>query len=74
MELTKLSTKGQMTIPKKIRELLGLHEGDVLALETDGKRVVLSKLPASDMAHLKALEASLNEWLTEADEAAYRDL
>lgn len=74
MELAKVSSKGQMTIPKRIRDRLGLHEGDIVALETDGHRAVLSKVPARDMAHLKALETTLGEWLTDADEDAYRDL
>ncbi len=74
MELAKVTSKGQMTIPKKIRARLGLHRGDIVGLETDGNRVVLTKVSSRDAVHLKALEATLSEWLTEADEQAYRDL
>ena len=74
MELAKVTSKGQMTIPKKIRARLGLRRGDIVGLETDGNRVVLTKVSSRDAAHLKALEATLSEWLTEADEQAYRDL
>ena len=74
MELAKVTSKGQMTIPKKIRARLGLHRGDIVGLETDGNRVVLTKVSSRDAAHLRALEATLSEWLTEADEQAYRDL
>lgn len=74
MELAKVSSKGQMTIPKKIRDRLGLRRGDVVALELDGHRVLLTKVPSGDVAHLKALESTLSEWLTDADEDAYRDL
>ena len=74
MELAKISSKGQMTIPKKIRDRLGLRRGDFVALEADKNRMLLTKVPSGDAAHLKALEATLSEWLTEADEEAYRDL
>ncbi len=74
MELAKISSKGQMTIPKKIRDRLGLRRGDFAALEADRNRMLLTKVPSGDVARLKALEATLSEWLTEADEEAYRDL
>ena len=74
MELAKVTSKGQITIPKKIRDRLGLHRGDSVGLEVNGDRVVLTKVPPRDAAHLKALEGTLSEWLTEADELAYRDL
>ena len=36
METAKITTKGQITIPKKIRELLDVESGDRLAFELDG--------------------------------------
>ncbi len=74
MELAKMTSKGQLTIPKKIRDRLGLHRGDLVAIEADGNRAVLTRVPSRDMARLRALEATLSEWLTDADENAYRDL
>jgi AbrB family looped-hinge helix DNA binding protein len=40
---TKVTAKGQVTIPKVIRDLLQLTEGDYLVLEPDGDRVIASK-------------------------------
>ncbi len=74
MELAKVTSKGQMTIPKRIRDRLGLSRGDLVGLEVHEDRVVLTKVPSRDAAHLRALEGTLSEWLTEADEKAYRDL
>ena len=74
MMLTKMSSKGQVTIPKKIREALDLRQGDVLRLDLEGDRAVLTKLAVDRDAEMKALEAILGEWLTNADEEAYRDL
>ncbi len=47
-EYVKVTRKGQVTIPKRIREALGISEGDVLLVREEGGRVVLEKpgLPA----------------------------
>ena len=74
MELAKITSKGQLTIPEKIRDRLGLRRGDLVGFETDGIRAVLTRVPSRDTAALRALEAPLSEWLTDADENAYRDL
>ena len=41
---TVISKKGQVVIPKKIREMLGLSPGTVLRVEVEGKRVILEPL------------------------------
>ena len=74
MELAKITSKGQLTIPKKIRDRLGLRRGDLVGFEADGIRAVLTRVPSRDPSRLRALEATLSEWLTDADENAYRDL
>lgn len=40
-ESTTLTTKGQVTIPKEIREALGLKPGDKVVFEKEGNKVVL---------------------------------
>lgn len=41
MEISRVTSKGQVTIPKAFRELLKLNEGDRVAfLEEDGKVVI----------------------------------
>ncbi len=43
-KLVKLSSKGQLTLPKEIREELGLRQGDLLELEKlDQNRYVIAK-------------------------------
>ena len=44
MELTKISSKGQIVIPQKIREQLGINEGSVMAIDTANKMVILKKI------------------------------
>jgi AbrB family looped-hinge helix DNA binding protein len=55
----KLSTKGQIVIPKAVRDRLGLEAGDSMLFAVDGDRVIVRKLALSDV-------------LREA-ETAYRD-
>jgi AbrB family looped-hinge helix DNA binding protein len=46
MEQVTLSSKGQIAIPKAIRDQLNLSEGVKLSLEVRGHEIVLSKEPA----------------------------
>ena len=46
MERVTLSSKGQIAIPKAVRDRLNLEEGTKLTLEVRGPEIVLSKEPA----------------------------
>lgn len=41
MELARVTTKGQITIPKEIRELLNLKEGSKVLFIKKGKEVII---------------------------------
>ena len=41
----RLSSKGQITVPKSVRQALGLEEGDSVVFRVDGRRATLSKTP-----------------------------
>lgn len=45
----KMSTKGQIVIPKALREKLGLKAGDPLAVGLDGDRLILRKITLADL-------------------------
>jgi antitoxin PrlF len=51
---TTLTTKGQMTLPKSVRERLGLQAGDKLDVAVEGRRIVLipKTLHLSDVCSL----------------------
>jgi antitoxin PrlF len=74
METSRVTAKGQMTIPKRLRERCGIREGDTVMLEVVGDRIVLRKVagPADD--YLRGVEAGLGEWNSAEDEQAWRDL
>ena len=72
--VSRLTKKYQATIPEPVRKLLGLHAGDALAFDVDGDEVKLRKARPVDLQFARALESTLSEWNSEADEEAYRDL
>jgi len=43
MEQVTVSSKGQIAIPKQVRDALNLTEGSKLSLEVRGQEIVLSK-------------------------------
>ena len=44
MIITKVGRKGQITVPKGIRQCLGIEEGDRIAFVRRGKEVILQPL------------------------------
>ena len=71
---SKLTSKYQATIPEPVRRVLHLSAGDALAFDIDDGQIRLRKARPVDLAFSQALEGTLGEWQSEADEEAYRDL
>jgi AbrB family looped-hinge helix DNA binding protein len=44
MEITKMSSKGQIVIPQKMREELNINEGSIIAIEKMKDLVVIKKI------------------------------
>lgn len=59
MELAKITSKGQITIPVEIRKKLGLKEGDKVLFVEDGDKVII--MNSSLLALREAQEAFAGE-------------
>jgi antitoxin PrlF len=72
---SRLTSKGQATVPISVRRRLKLKPGDIVIFEESGAKAVrLRKAEPLDLKFLSALQATLTEWNSENDEHAYRDL
>jgi len=72
---SRLSSKGQVTIPSEVRESLGLGTGDLVSYEVRGEEAVLKRIEPFDAAFHTSLSATLvDEWSSPEDEEAFRDL
>jgi len=58
MEITKISSKGQIVIPLKIRNELGINEGSTVAIEKMKDLIVIKKI---DTDLIKQFEEGLED-------------
>ena len=57
IEVTSLSTKGQVVIPRSVRADLGIKSGDKLLVMSDGHNVLLRRLEAPKLDTFQQLIA-----------------
>jgi len=74
MHTSKLSSQGQVTVPKAIREQLALLPGDLVAYEVAGGKVVLTRVDPFDAGYHAALSTTLEEWDSPEDDEAFKGL
>lgn len=55
METSTVTKKGQVTIPIRLRELLGLRTGEKVIFNVEGKKVVLKKAPTDPIEDMIGL-------------------
>ena len=67
--IAKVTSKGQTTIPQRVRAALHVEPGDLIAWEVgpDGSATV-RRVEPMDLEYLRAVEATLGEWAGAADE------
>jgi AbrB family looped-hinge helix DNA binding protein len=73
---SRLTKKYQATIPAPVRKRLGLKAGDSILFEESKPTgaIMLRRANPIDLEYLEALQGTLNEWNSENDDRAYRDL
>jgi len=53
VSLTRITRKGQVTIPKKVRDALRLSQADFVLIVQDGEKAILSPVRGEKIADLK---------------------
>ena len=71
---SKITANAQTTVPKEVREALGVKPGDMLVYRISKGRITLARAQPLDRTYLKAVESTLSEWTSAEDAAAYDDL
>lgn len=69
---SRITTKSQVTLPRAVRNALGLRPGDEIVWEIDGDSAVVSRASSLDM--FVGNLSTFTEWDTQADREAFRDL
>ncbi len=59
MPSSTLTSKGQITVPRAVRERLGMKQGDRLEFAFEGERVVLQRADAAPAGHIAGVLAHL---------------
>ncbi|MEJ7714796.1 MAG: AbrB/MazE/SpoVT family DNA-binding domain-containing protein [Thermoleophilaceae bacterium] len=64
-----VSEKGQVTIPKRLRERLGIRPGETLEFEDDDGRLIATKAsdrdPVDEVYGILELEGGTDAWMNE---------
>lgn len=67
MELAKITSKGQITIPKEIRRKLGVKDGDKVLFVEEGGRIIMMN------SSMQALRDIQKAFVGAAEEAGLKD-
>jgi bifunctional DNA-binding transcriptional regulator/antitoxin component of YhaV-PrlF toxin-antitoxin module len=70
--VSKITAKGQTTVPQEVRQALKSKPGDLIAWEIEANgRVAVRRIQPLDVEYLQAVQGTLSEWHTAEDEKAY---
>lgn len=74
MDTSRVTSKGQTTIPVSVRKAANIMSGDLLMFTTDGKQITIKKIELPTDEYLASVSETFSEWLSPEDEEAWRDL
>lgn len=78
MKSGKLTIKHQITVPKDVRDALGLKAGDHVRFELRDGEAVIARDEAGrakiDAEWTEMMKLAMPEWFSEEDDEAFRDL
>ena len=61
-EVTSVSSKGQVVLPKAIRDEMDLDTGSKLVVFTDGKNILLKPISVPDLSEYESLMKESKKW------------
>ena len=70
MEITSMSTKGQIVIPRDLRKMLGLVSGSKFSILTDGKRLLMRPVRPAEVKEFQRLIRADNAAMKKAMKGA----
>lgn len=73
-EFTRVSSKGQIVIPKDIRESLNIEEGDLLAAVSEENFIILKKVNPKITEEEKILLKRIKEAWDSIDSGDYKEM
>lgn len=65
-DVTAVSSKGQIVLPKAIRDSLSLGSGAKLMVMSDGESILLKPIRKPDLAEFHAMMKEAEQWASEA--------
>lgn len=74
MYTSRISSKGQITIPVKLRNAINAGTGDLIGYELQDDTLCLKKIAPFDSVYHTAIAETLDEWNSPEDEEAFNDL
>ena len=74
MKISKITSKGQVTIPNALLKAADLKTGDELVFSLDGDHIIVTKLKTAKNSYLGSVSLNLEEWLSDEDEEAWSNL
>ena len=72
--ISKVTVKYQSTIPREVREFLGVRQGTAVAYRIEDGEVKRKRVTTPGSEYLAAVEKTLTEWDSSADDDAFKDL
>ena len=64
-EVTSVSSKGQVVLPKTVREALSLYAGSKLIVFTDGENILLKPITTPSLDEFESLMEKSQKWAKE---------
>lgn len=66
MTETKVSSRGQVVIPKRVRDRLNLKSGSKLEVKAEDKKIILNPIPKRELEMFSASEEKVEKVLEES--------